>query len=487
MTKTSSAQRIVLLVIFLVAAVVFALISFVDHYNFRSYAFDLGLFNNAIYDFAHFRSNDVTMLYPDHYTFLQTHFSLFPILVSPLYWIFGSYTLLVFQLFSVLFGGWGVYRFIGEFTQNFTIRILGLLHFFTAWGIFSALAFDYHDNVVGAMFVPWIFYYFKKGQRLKVIIFMILLLISKENLALWAIFIFAGLAIIYRKEKIKRNLALICSAGSLAYFMLIILYVIPAFSPYSEAYTQFQMYRTLGGSFSEVLKNIFSHPLNTLRMLFENHSGSFYYDGIKMELHRMILLTGGFILLFRPAYFLMLIPLYLQKLLSDDPGRWGISSQYSIEFIPVLTCALFHFIGNLREKKWVIVFAILAVLLSLNSTNSVMEKRISPWYKPEMENFLIAEHYKNHFNVKAAYKILEKIPDDAAVSAQSMLVPHLAFREKIYQFPFVGDARYIVLIENDNPYPMHDDDYKATLDRYLKDPSWEILLRENSFLILKKK
>ena len=302
-------RNIILLCTFLAAGIIFALISFVNHYHFRTFAFDLGLFNNAIYDFAHFRSNEVTMLYPNHYTFLQTHFSLFPVLVSPLFWIFGSYSLLVFQLIMILFGGWGVYRFTGLFTERFFLRIMALLHFFSMWGIYSALAFDYHDNVIGAMFVPWIFYYFKKERWLPVLVFSVLLLISKENMALWAVFIFIGLALIYRKEKTKRNFAMIWAGASAFYFLTVIFYIIPAFSPYSEAYTQFQMYSSLGNSAGEVLKNIFLHPVNTLRMLFENHNGSFYYDGVKMELHKVILLGGGFILLFRPKYFFMLIPL----------------------------------------------------------------------------------------------------------------------------------------------------------------------------------
>ena len=40
---------------------IYSLISFVNHYNFRTYALDLGAYTNAIYDYSHFKWNDSTV------------------------------------------------------------------------------------------------------------------------------------------------------------------------------------------------------------------------------------------------------------------------------------------------------------------------------------------------------------------------------------------------------------------------------------------
>src|SRR5215207_5605476 len=96
----------------IIFGLIFCSISLVNHYNFRTFAWDLGINNNAIYDYAHFRWNDCMLMQPQYANILGDHFALFPIIVSPLYWIFASYTMLVFQIAAILFGGYGIYCYI---------------------------------------------------------------------------------------------------------------------------------------------------------------------------------------------------------------------------------------------------------------------------------------------------------------------------------------------------------------------------------------
>ena len=78
--------------------VLYALISLLNHYFFRTYALDLGLYTNALYDYAHFRFN-YSEVFKDHLeNLLSDHFDLFLMLVSPFYYLFGTYTLLIVQI-----------------------------------------------------------------------------------------------------------------------------------------------------------------------------------------------------------------------------------------------------------------------------------------------------------------------------------------------------------------------------------------------------
>jgi uncharacterized membrane protein len=67
-------------------AVIYAAISWVNHYLFRTYAFDLGLYNHTIYDYFHFRFNDSLLIEPIHRqrNQLGDHFDLMLMLVAPL-------------------------------------------------------------------------------------------------------------------------------------------------------------------------------------------------------------------------------------------------------------------------------------------------------------------------------------------------------------------------------------------------------------------
>lgn len=133
MSKLSLGKNRSLLYIFLIFGILYSCISFVNHYNFRTYGWDLGINNNAIFDYAHFRWNDCMIMQPSFTNVLSDHFSLYPILVAPFYWIFGTWTMLVFQILAILFGGLGIYKYVRRLSENETLSRIALLHFFTIW------------------------------------------------------------------------------------------------------------------------------------------------------------------------------------------------------------------------------------------------------------------------------------------------------------------------------------------------------------------
>ncbi len=190
---------------FILFGLIYAAISLVNHYLFRTYGWDLGAYNNATWDYSHFRWNTNNILYDKLKNVLADHFEIYPIIFSPFRFIFGTYVLLVAQIASVLFGGYGVYRYLLLKTKNENLSILGVLHFFLSWGIYAAFSFDYHNNVVAAMLIPWFLFYFEKRKMGAAFLFFILIITGKENMALWAVFIGLALALFNPKDKQKRN------------------------------------------------------------------------------------------------------------------------------------------------------------------------------------------------------------------------------------------------------------------------------------------
>src|ERR1700722_5212845 len=96
---------------------IYADISLVNHYNFRTYAWDLGIYNSAAWDYSHFRWNQTNVIWPHLQNVLAAHFEIYPIILSPFIYIFGTYTFLIAQIASILFGGYGVYRYLLFKTQ----------------------------------------------------------------------------------------------------------------------------------------------------------------------------------------------------------------------------------------------------------------------------------------------------------------------------------------------------------------------------------
>jgi Predicted membrane protein (DUF2079) len=193
--------------------ILYALISLVNHYNFRTYAFDLGIFNNSLYDYAHFQWDKCTVMEPGFNNVLSDHFNLIPILISPLYWLTGSYTFLILQIAGILWGAAGMYLLVYNHVKKEWAGLLAMVHFMTMWGIFSALAYDYHDNVMAAMFLPWFFLGIQTHRFRHAAIWFSLILISKENMAFWMIFVCIGMMVLYRHDRNRMKKLAIFSVG----------------------------------------------------------------------------------------------------------------------------------------------------------------------------------------------------------------------------------------------------------------------------------
>ena len=86
--------------------------------------------------------------------------------------------------------------------------------------------------------------------------------------------------------------------------------------------------------------------------------------------------------------------------------------------------------------------------------------------------FYQIEHYTKPYDLDEVRKVLDGIPSDAAVSAQSPLVPHLALREIVYQYPLIGEAAYILLLPAESPYPLDTISYARRLADLEASPHW---------------
>ena len=105
-----------------------------------------------------------------------------------------------------------------------------------------------------------------------------------------------------------------------------------------------------------------------------------------------------------------------------------------------------------------------------------------------MVNFLDRSHWERDFNTKKAHDIISTIPKDARVSAQAPLAPHLAFRDYIYHFPYLGNANYIaLLLKEPNPYPLSKEEYNNIISDFIQSGKWCVFKKSPSVLILRKK
>ncbi len=479
-----NSKRSVITLILIFFSLIFSSISLVNHYLLRTYALDLGMFNHALYMYSNFNEVRFTLgLSETEYPFLATHFSVLIAIFAPFRFIFGSYTLLIIQIASIIFGSLGIYKYASDKLPNQArLSKFCLIHFLSIWGIYSALSFDFHMNVIGTMFIPWFIYYFEKKHHRNATLLLILALLSIETMSIWLIFIITALLIknkksnTFKSTKIELAQLVFC----IVYALVILGYCMPELQD-SSTNLQLERYDKPG----EIIQTFFTHPIDFFYKLFSNTTNDVEYNGIKLETTLMFLFSGGILIIFRPIYLLMLIPIVSFKFLSNDYSLWGINNQYSIELTPIISFIVIDFLSLISKKRMLLLTII--TLLTFGSTIQTIISRKSKWYEATNSIFFKSGHYQSKLDVSSIKKALELIPNDASVSCSSPLAPQLAFRKNIYHFPYTQKADFIALITlPEYAYPLTSEAYDNKLKNLSKNKHYQIVHQKFNLLILKK-
>lgn len=463
--------------------IIYCLISLVNHYYFRTYALDLGAYTNALWDYAHFKWNDSAVFLAAEKNLLADHFDIYLILFSPLVYIFGTYTLLIIQILFVVAGGIGVYRFFMLEEKTRPYAMAASLYYYLFFGLLSAISFDYHSNTVAAALLPWFFVFLRRKQLTEAAIMLFLLLIAKENVSLWIAFVCLGLLIEYRKDRWLRRFLLSGFGISISYFILITFVVMPAISGQSS-YPHFN-YSYLGDGPAEAILFLVTNPIESVQAFFTNHTANPSGDFVKLEFILLLVVSGLYILLRKPAYLLMLLPLFFQKFFHDKVSMWGFSDQYAVEFAPVMAIGIFSSIAVMKSTLLKKILFFLSLAGCLTASIRIMDNTIFFTDKSRIRIYKEA-HYRRDYDAGKVYHALEMIPADAIVSAQSPFVPHLALRDRIYQFPIIKDAAYIVLSTHELPYPLTTDKFQMKAKALLNSPDWGVIYSGEGLVILRK-
>jgi len=489
LTKPGS-YRLSSLLLYIFFGLSFASLSLVNHYFFRTTAWDLGVYNQVIFDYSQFQFNSNTLLFYNGEPIpnkLGDHFDPILFLIAPFRYIFGSYTLLIAQIAAILFGGLGIQK-LGEYYELAKSRILlALVFFFSQWAIFAALSFDYHDNVLGAQFLPWIFLFFVQKKYLKLGIVFFLALISKETIAM--ILIAFSVSMILELRKSKKSLVLGTSLAliALVYFVVVKNFLMPYLSGLGD-YLHLK-YSVIDNSPSGILE-LLGEPKELFSALFLNHIDSPFGENIKAEFYIMALLSGGILLIRRPAFLVVIAPIVAMKVFHDDVSKWGAYYHYSIELVPIFAIAMIRWIYKDGSFKFIGSIQTVLVLLSLWVTIYTFNHRELRGIDKAVMSPLKSQHWQRNFDVDAIHNELVFFQKDPTlkISAHYKIVPHVAFRDAIYHYPTTEDAEYIILptcMPNEN-YPLNRKKYNELIVQITEDPLWLVHKETEELIIFRR-
>lgn len=376
------------------------------HRGLNTSAYDFGLYDQGIWLLSRFHSPFVTLmgrnLFGDHTSFVL-------IFLVPLYWVFGSSSLLfVVQSLAISAGAIPVFLYARKRLDSESaatiFAIVYLIHPATVW---IGLENFHPDSFLGLFVGAAIYAALEKKWRL-LFVSVLLSLSVKEDVAL--VIVPLGVWIACRRS---RKVGLATAAISLWYMILAIFGIQQGINGASFR----NSWRIPFGGVGGLIKTIFSEPAKLLSHLVSD-SRPFYL--------LQLFLPFAFIFVVFPEVAAISLLVIGINILSTFWYQFHIEYHYSFVALPALVFGTVYAIGQLpiKFRRWLIGACFVTSLFSAFIWAPLPGARTD-----------VAYNGSRHPMVAAANEAMSKIPKSAVVSAYHPLTAQLARREQIYAFP----------------------------------------------------
>lgn len=437
-------ERRFLWLLVLLVTTMYASLSILRHLHFTSTAYDLGIFDQAVWQYSKFnlpyssvRSNLLTE------NLLGDHFHPILALLAPLYWLVDSViALLVAQ--ALLFATAIVPIFL--FTEKRLGKVaayLFALSYAIFWGIQNAVEFDFHEIAFAVPLIALAIYFIDEKKWTAYFVCLALLLLTKENLSI-LVFFFGVYLIVLRQ--FKRGL-ISMGAGVVWFFaavkILIPLFIEPLTATGERRFYRYWNYSRFGADPWSAFVTVIKNPL----LLIET------FVSPRVKLHTYWYIFHPFLFLsFISPVFILAIPLLAERFLSDGEHFWGTNYHYTAVLAPILVMTsvdgLARIARQLKGSKatWLIISASSIVLL----LNLLLIPKFPLW------DLTTPSHWQLSRSDTIGRRAISLIPPDASVLAQGPIAPHLSHRRMIYvlhQTVTLPDSDFIVASSRVNPFP----------------------------------
>ena len=200
-----------------------------------------------------------------------------------------------------------------------------------------------------------------------------------------------------------------------------------------------------------------------------------------------LLASSGVFALLGPLQLAISAPALAINGLSNSTWQHGGGAHYSAEAIPALLVAAIFGIGWLavQAQRWLrlpradVVLALALIGLSMAVIESRQEGILPPAKRFAWPSGAV--------RADRLAPLREQIPADAVVSAQSNVFPHLSRREKIYVFPTIDDAEYVLLDVAGTSDPLQIDELYDAANALLQNPQFALLAGDDGLLLFKRR
>lgn len=471
------------------------------HNAFLTTAFDLGNYDQAVWNTAHGRFFQLTNI-PEVSSRLAHHVEPILLFIAPLYWLWSDpRVLLIVQAGTVMAGALPAYWLAARrLDDNWAA-----LAFPLAWVLFPALEhallFDFHAVTLAAGLLLFAFNWLDEERTALFLVAATLAMWTKEEIGFVVAMMGLYAAVAQRRWQFGVGVIALGAGWALVAFE----FIIPYFSPEGE-HVFLNYYDGLGSGIAGLFVTGITQPdLIVMRAV----------DGGALGYLRNLLAPVIFLPLLAPQVLLIAVPSFAVNLLSSfEPMRTLEGYHYPAPLVPFVVAGASVGLGVLKEwlsgiemkgrgeeeERGRRKFSPSPPLLRSSAplplpfdtlivrTGALLIVVASLWYHaghgatPLAAGFdwpQVTEHHR------IGERIIDTIPPDAAVSAQWQLNPHVSERRRIYQYPDVRAADYVLLDVTIIPLRLHPNDLHNNVEEMLAG-EWGLAAAEDGWLLLKR-
>ncbi|MEM2337881.1 MAG: DUF2079 domain-containing protein [Candidatus Bathyarchaeia archaeon] len=422
----------------------FSCFTILKHYSFRTYAWDLGIFNQAFWftvKYGKLFYNTPELLINPSGNFLGIHFSPILFLILPAYAFYPSpETLLILQSFILALGAVPLYKLSMHVLKSRVASIAFVFVYLLYPPLHGVNWFDFHVQAFLPLFFLSNIYFLEKQNWKCYFVFTLLSLLCEEHVSFAVAFIGLLIALRYRRQlkvalKTRNFRDPIFSSAAFTVFLAIFwypmtLWIRNTFFPINPSFlSTFKAsanWDVLGASDPILIPiYIIFYPQRAINAL--------QYDFLVKIVYLLILFGPlAFFSFHKAEYLLPTLPWFVYSLFSNYQPYYTIYDQYPAYVIAfIFVSALYSMSalqssrGKTRKLSMIVLFSLVAYFIA-SPTSFIVNQYYDAGLRPASQHELFI------------HEILSYVPVNASIITQNNLFAHVSSRLHAYVVPVEG-------------------------------------------------
>jgi len=379
----------------IVLSVLYSTLSIVRHNHFQSGAYDLGIYDQGIWQYSRFLNPYNTV--KDRFI-LGDHLTLTLPLFAPLFWVWDNVRILfIAQAVLIASSCIPIFFLVKKRLQSYWMAFGVMVMYSLFYGIQYGIYFDFHPILLGATLLTWSAYAIecKKWKLFWVTWFLGIL--TQENMGI--AYACLGFLYVFRKEYFKIALFLIFSGLGLSF---IASKIIANLSPVGFQYTPDIPY-----DISTVISRLFDNEEKRQVWLY---SYSWF----------------SFLPLLSPGSVIAVVVDTAQYFIggSNFSNMWSIFKHHRVMLAPFLTLGFVDVLSYLKQRKFPVHYLVIICLCVALFQQYYFHLPLNKLTKPE--------YWKEEQWMRDMRGLISQVPQEKSLASQQNLVPHVSHRKEIY-------------------------------------------------------